>query len=230
MKTLEYRTVDKSSWGDGPWQSEPDKKQWRDEATGLPCLIVRNQFGALCGYAGVPKGHRLHGKTYGAEKVFSCTEDRSDDWHHSCTVDSHLEAHGGITFSSSCAPMGLAAHARMRDRLAKSKEEAKVYPKGDAARFIQKWEPVIEDHAAWKAQMEAEAICHVSEAGEPDEVWWFGFDCAHFGDLLPGMAAYMRGDMVSMTEGLQRDDVYRDLGYVEAQISGLAAQLADLAQ
>lgn len=36
METLEYRTKDKSTWGDGPWQQEPDKKQWQDAATGLP--------------------------------------------------------------------------------------------------------------------------------------------------------------------------------------------------
>ncbi len=41
MEKIEYRTVDKTGWGEGPWQSEPDKRQWQDEATGLPCLIVR---------------------------------------------------------------------------------------------------------------------------------------------------------------------------------------------
>ena len=46
METIDYRTVDKTTWGAGPWQDEPDKKQWRDE-TGFPCLIVRNNGGAL---------------------------------------------------------------------------------------------------------------------------------------------------------------------------------------
>jgi hypothetical protein len=57
MQTIEYRTQDKTTWGSGPWQHEPDKKQWRDEATGYPCLIVRNRMGALCGYVGVCKTH-----------------------------------------------------------------------------------------------------------------------------------------------------------------------------
>ena len=57
METIEYRTMDKSVWGPGPWQNEPDKRQWQDEATGLPCLIVRNSMGALCGYVGVSEGH-----------------------------------------------------------------------------------------------------------------------------------------------------------------------------
>jgi hypothetical protein len=48
----------KSEWGEGPWQQEPDQEQWPDEATGLPCLVRRNEwFGYLCGYVGVPKGH-----------------------------------------------------------------------------------------------------------------------------------------------------------------------------
>ncbi len=32
-------------------------------------------------------------------------------------------------------------------------------------------------------------ICHVAQPGEPDPVWWFGFDTAHSGDRVPGMAA-----------------------------------------
>lgn len=31
----------------------------------------------------------------------------------------------------------------------------------------------------------SEGICHVPEPGRPDDVWWFGFDCAHAGDLMP---------------------------------------------
>ena len=30
-------------------------------------------------------------------------------------------------------------------------------------------------------------ICHVPQPGMPVEVRWFGFDCAHSGDLTPGM-------------------------------------------
>lgn len=40
MQTIEYRTIDKTAWGDGPWLNEPDKKQWQDVETGLPCLAV----------------------------------------------------------------------------------------------------------------------------------------------------------------------------------------------
>lgn len=85
METIEYRTVDKASWGEGPWQQEPDKKQWQDEATGYPCLIVRNRGGALCGYVGVPEGHPCFEKDY--EKV-------------------DADVHGGLTFADHCSPNG----------------------------------------------------------------------------------------------------------------------------
>ena len=85
MKPMQWSTVDKSTWGSGPWQDEPDKMQWTDEATGLPCLVVRNRFGALCGYVGVPVGHPMHG--------LGC-----DDG-----VGPNLECHGGLTFAGPCA-------------------------------------------------------------------------------------------------------------------------------
>ena len=81
MQTIEYRTFDKSSWGTGPWQNEPDKKQWTDEKTGYPCLIVRNRMGALCGYVGVKAAHPLYEKGYDDAEVY---------------------AHGGMTFAGPC--------------------------------------------------------------------------------------------------------------------------------
>ena len=65
MQTIEYRdVVDKTEWGPGPWQDEPDKKQWQDAATALPCLIVRGPSGSLCGYVGLPASHRYYGSEY----------------------------------------------------------------------------------------------------------------------------------------------------------------------
>lgn len=65
----------------GPWNDEPDKAQWVDEATGLDCLIVRNGRGALCGYVGVPAGHPWHGKDYD---------------------DVPADVHGGLTYADQC--------------------------------------------------------------------------------------------------------------------------------
>lgn len=83
MECIEYRTFDKSGWGDGPWNNEPDKVQWQDEATGLPCLILRSPSGGnWCGYVGVPQGHPYHGKDY---------------------KDVDVDVHGSLTFSDGCS-------------------------------------------------------------------------------------------------------------------------------
>lgn len=81
MKTIEYRTNDRTEWGAGPWDVEPDKKQWQDQATGFPCLIVRNSRGALCGYVGVSESHPMFKRDYG---------------------DPSVSVHGGLTYADFC--------------------------------------------------------------------------------------------------------------------------------
>jgi hypothetical protein len=150
MKLIEETTIDKSTWGSGPWQSEPDKVQWPDPATGLPCLIVRNYGGALCGYVGVSEGHPYFKKEYG---------------------DVDVSVHGGLTYSGLCT-----GH-----------------------------------------------ICHIPEPGEPDHVWWLGFDCGHFMDVSPAYLARHPEESV-FSRGY-----YRDLTYVREQVTQLAAQLKEAA-
>lgn len=48
---------DRESWGEGPWQDEPDRVDWVDATTGLLCTAIRNDFGAWCGYVGVSRQH-----------------------------------------------------------------------------------------------------------------------------------------------------------------------------
>jgi len=48
-----------------PWEIEPDEAEWIDKSTDYKCRIMRNQHtGTLCGYVGIPRGHKLHGMTY----------------------------------------------------------------------------------------------------------------------------------------------------------------------
>lgn len=83
--------VDKSEWGDGPWQSEPDRLEWRYAGTPrFPLLIVRGPSGALCGYVGVQPGHPWHGK------------DVSD-------IDD-ISVHGGATYARGCDEEGHICH------------------------------------------------------------------------------------------------------------------------
>ena len=56
--------MDKSGWGDGPWQTEPDTVSWTDPATGYACRLARNPLGALCGYVALPAGHPWNGLDY----------------------------------------------------------------------------------------------------------------------------------------------------------------------
>jgi hypothetical protein len=159
----EYRTVDKSTWGDGPWQDEPDKRQWQDAATGLPCLIVRNRRGALCGYVGVPATHPAHGLDHDADALGT------------------VEVHGGLTFARGCG----------------------------------------------HGTDETVGICHVPAPGEPDDVWWFGFDCSHSGDASPAILARERARGWEEIEMPWGPDVYRDVAYVTTTCASLAAQLED---
>ncbi len=74
--------VDKSTWGDGPWQSEPDRLEFRvPELPTLACLMVRGPMGSWCGYVGVPPGHPAHGKDDG---------------------ELDLKVHGGLTYAAPC--------------------------------------------------------------------------------------------------------------------------------
>lgn len=67
-------------------------------------------------------------------------------------------------------------------------------------------------------------VCHVPGPGEPDDVWWLGFDCAHWADLSPGRAALYGG------MGIERDVVeqYRDAVWVQRETERLARQLAEM--
>jgi len=67
-----------------------------------------------------------------------------------------------------------------------------------------------------------ERICHVPQPGEPDDVFWFGFDCSHYHDVIPNLV---------MSGFPYRDDEssYKTTAYARAEVTSLARQLADLA-
>ena len=136
------------------WDTEPSRVEWKDEATGYACLLVRNEsMGNLCGYVAVPPGHPAHGKPYD---------------------DVEVSVHGGLTYAHAC--------------------------QGD--------------------------ICHAPEPGEPDNVYWFGFDCAHAYDLMPLMAERERE---RGWPAMGEPGVYRNVAYVQAECASLARQLKELA-
>jgi hypothetical protein len=140
--------IDRTGWGPGPWDDEPDRVEWR-HISGLACLMRRNHHGVWCGYVAVPTEHPMHGRAYS---------------------DVDVDVHDGLTYSHSC--------------------------QGD--------------------------ICHVPQPGESDDVWWFGFDCGHLGDYLPGVAAHLRLIGHAYPDP---DAVYCMLAYVQAETNRLADQL-----
>lgn len=63
-----------------------------------------------------------------------------------------------------------------------------------------------------------EAICHVPLPGREHDVWWIGFDTAHYGDVMPGYP-----------ELSGPESSYKGVGYMLAEVAQLAEQLAAVA-
>jgi hypothetical protein len=141
--------IDKSKWGEGPWQTEPDRVEFK--AHGFPCLLNRTEMGNWCGYVAIPPGHPAFEKSY-------------DD------VD--VSVHGGLTYADHC-------HGQ---------------------------------------------ICHVPAPGEPDNVWWLGFDCAHGADIIPSFNAIP--GVTVMSSASPFGETYKDLEYVRHETENLAKQLS----
>jgi hypothetical protein len=190
MRTKTETFRDKAAFGPGPWQEEPDKIQWLDDATGLPCLVVRNDWGTLCGYVGVGPGHPLYEVKEGQD-----TPALKEAWAR------RKETPIGTLAES---PVALVLAASMTDD---------ENPAPDA---------VFEVHGGLTYSGHCRGhICHEVEPGEEDSVWWFGFDCGHYKDLQPRMAA-------DYPDAPMFDCVYRDVSYVQAECRKLARQLAEV--
>ena len=261
MKRISYEgVVDKTSWGQGPWMSEPDKLQWQDEATGLPCLIVRGSSGSWCGYVGVHPYHPAAGLSYNGEPDAdfqarrAAFRQQTREWVAAGKPDlavwarehpvhplepeqrtavgaaiSAIEVHGGLTFASACAEITPERWESFRATEVRLLQEAAHFPRGDAARYLKQWQGCFADYDKFVERSQALDICHLPEPGEPDDLWWFGFDCAHFGDLMPGLRAVlaeMRSKVPLVPPGM--DEVYRDMDYVMAECAGLAQQLKQI--
>lgn len=176
--------IDKSAWGEGPWQNEPDRLEF--EAEGFPCLANRNRMGVWCGYVALPPGHPWHGKKLSDRMPVDSREnlpvktgpvqlfiEATRDGDDGCvSFDVLVRVHGGLTYAAKC-----------RDE-----------------------------------------ICHVPKPGEPDDVWWIGFDCGHAGDMIPSSNVFRR------QYGLpDLGEEYRTVDYVKAECVDLAKQAREAA-
>jgi hypothetical protein len=68
-------------------------------------------------------------------------------------------------------------------------------------------------------------ICHVPLPGEPGDVWWLGFDCAHAFDATPFTAKLRADQGFGFRSAADAGEVYRDVAYVRAQCEQLADQV-----
>lgn len=68
-------------------------------------------------------------------------------------------------------------------------------------------------------------ICHVPKPGQPDAVFWFGFDCAHSGDVSPGHLKWEHENGFDH----RAYETYKEVPYVKAETERLAEQLVALA-
>jgi hypothetical protein len=55
--------------------------------------------------------------------------------------------------------------------------------------------------------------------GRDDELWWFGFDCAHAFDLAPNDPPERFGSL---------ECLYRDFEYVKSEVESMAKQLKEM--
>ncbi len=71
-------------------------------------------------------------------------------------------------------------------------------------------------------------ICHVPKPGEPDDVYWLGFDCGHSGDLSPKFLELMKSSGIAPLTGMYAE-TYKDVEYVRGEVMKLARQAKDVA-
>jgi hypothetical protein len=75
-------------------------------------------------------------------------------------------------------------------------------------------------------------ICHIPFPGEPDNVWWVGFDCSHAWDLVPQMQMIFKehGRTFGKFSLLGAENSYKDIDYVKNEIKDLCRQLSEIGQ
>lgn len=208
---FDYR--DRSNWGPGPWDREPDRFEW--EHAGLPCMLIRGPVGSWCGYAAVVPGHPMFGKDYSACLV-----------HKDVPVKRELQrarrrrelAHSRQE-RDTCQLL-----VRTMEMIARHQERVSPCRHSYSAAHPSP-ERLLSVHGGITyANACHGTICHTPIRPGQDHVWWFGFDTGHAFDLAPGLRAAGIGLGLP---SLFRDDggTYRTFDYVKGETDRLAEQL-----
>lgn len=78
---------------------------------------------------------------------------------------------------------------------------------------------------------EDHTICHVPGPGEPEPLWWLGFDCGHAWDISPAREARERAiGFEPIRPGFGPPIWYWTISEVKAECASLAQQAADAAK
>ena len=159
---------------------------WTDTETGFLCLIRKTEYGSLCGYVGIDRSHSWAGKEYG-DCLSAEPKPRGEK-------------------ESDREPMFPDAPLKMPERMIEHLAKKLVCGEDHCGHTV---ESIIQVHGG------------VTFAGEWEkfgcsDIWWFGFDCAHAWDLVPGLIKY----------GFMADQTYRDEDYVTREIESMAKQIA----
>lgn len=71
-------------------------------------------------------------------------------------------------------------------------------------------------------------VCHIAQPAEPDELYWVGFDCAHGGDLVPGLEATQVKLNIPSLPFYEKRQTYKTMDYARRETEALARQLSDM--
>ncbi len=159
---------------------------WVDEETGLLCLMRKTEFGSLCGYVGIDRTHPWAGKEYG-DCLLPTAKPRGEK-------------------PSDREPMFPHSPLKMSERMIKDLAKKLICDEDYCGHTV---ESMIEVHGG------------VTFAGEWEEfggsdIWWFGFDCAHYMDLVPGLASGL---------SIANHGTFKDENFVTREIEAMAKQI-----
>ena len=79
----------------GPWDDEPDFREWRDAETGLLCRIARDMsMGFLCGYVALPRKHPIAHPRISRAREY-CMGRQQKGYYR---IEERFYPHGGVTW------------------------------------------------------------------------------------------------------------------------------------
>jgi hypothetical protein len=196
----------KAKLPEGIWQKEYDYKHWVDEATGLDCMVIRHPSGGhLCGYVGVPKGHKLFGKKYSDCTLPNAKAKSKEEY--------QKELEEMVTFNMIQLDYTEEKAKESAEWLLKISRDKLYCSEGTWCSHAP--ESMFSAHGGLTYSAECnDHVCHKTDDG--DHVWWFGFDCAHSDDMSPAW---------NNLGGFARKGMYRTAEYVEQECISLAKQI-----